>query len=86
MRQRFLQLHFLVPAWVDAGQPALEFNNAVCKARAKDFEELNNAWRNPGVKGRAPYPTVMLKTGNSLNIITFALGFINKPITLPYTL
>lgn len=41
-------------AWVDAGQPELATisNKSFTERDLKEFEELNNAWRNNSIKGR----------------------------------
>ncbi len=45
---------FWYTAWVDAGQPDLAAltHKDFSEADAKEFEQLNNAWRNNSIKGR----------------------------------
>ena len=45
---------FWYTAWVNAGQPDLKSlsNKELSADELKEFEELNNAWKNRAVKGR----------------------------------
>ncbi len=45
---------FWYTAWVNAGQPDLKqlSNTAFTEADLKEFEELNNNWKNSQIKGR----------------------------------
>src|SRR5688572_18580377 len=55
MRQSiFAVASFWYTAWVNAGQPDLKklINKDFTASDLKEFETLNNAWRNSGIKGR----------------------------------
>ncbi len=55
MRQSiFAVASFWYTAWVNAGQPDLAklTNKSFSEAELKEFESLNNAWKNSSLKGR----------------------------------
>jgi hypothetical protein len=56
MRESILAIaSFWYTAWVNAGQPDLKklTNNTFTEADLKEFETLNNSWKNSGLKGRS---------------------------------
>jgi hypothetical protein len=55
MRQSIYAIaYFWYSAWINGGQPDLKSlsNKALSEDDLKEFEELNNAWKNASIKGR----------------------------------